>query len=111
MDSTPGDTDVGIIEGEGSIDELISNSVSNGYGQWFIIIKNDEDAFTITRDENGETQNEYVNYQKYELFKTAAGREWGIRTGFPVPPAGRKAKTIIVVNTRILSEKSCFRAS
>lgn len=81
-DLTPLDTDLSIVlEKKETLEETINNTSSSAYGDFWLVLKND-DRFRVTRT-NVEEEN-VVKSDKYELFYTGkAGLDhYGIRTGF-----------------------------
>lgn len=82
-DSTPLDTDLSmIIECNDTLEETINNTSSKNYGNFWLVLKND-DRFVTTRTNINE-ENSTLSNDKYELFYTGVTGEdhYGIRTGF-----------------------------
>lgn len=79
-DATPLDTDLSRITKKGvNLESTIDNTPSRGYGPIWFKIKN-SNRLSITRDENGETNN--YDKSKIEVFKTKKDGHYGIRSGF-----------------------------
>ena len=82
-DSTPLDTDLSmIIECKDTLEETINNTSSKNYGNFWLVLKND-DRFVTTRTNINE-ENSSLSNDKYELFYTGVTGidHYGIRTGF-----------------------------
>ncbi len=82
-DSTPLDTDLSkILEKKESIERMIMNTPSKGFGPIYFLLKNDE-RFIVTRGPGGK---EYIpnkfDRKKMEIFRTMEDNHYGIRTGF-----------------------------
>ena len=81
-DATPLDTDVSMIEIDGSLDEQLKSTAAGSYGPIWFVLKNDN-RFTITRN-NQETLDIKRDLSKLEAFYTGVlgSGHYGIRTGF-----------------------------
>ena len=82
-DWTPLDTDLSIIQNDGTLAEMIESTQASGYGSIWLVLNND-DRFVITRTESGDMQDNIRDLSKLELFYTGANGEghYGIRIGF-----------------------------
>lgn len=87
-DSTPLDTDLSIVLENGTINQCISNTVTDGYGPIYFVLKKRNNRFTITRrspKEKNQSIDTKLDLTKLEAFYTGAigsGEHYGIRTGF-----------------------------
>lgn len=82
-DSTPLDTDLSrILEKKESIEKIIEQTPSSGYGPIYFYLKNDE-RFVVTREKQDEDKNNMIfDSNKIEVFRTLEDDHYGIRTGF-----------------------------
>lgn len=92
LDSTPLDTDLSRIlskdvEGKSSseLGKIIASTISNMFGDIWLVLKNDSDSLEITKDLNGINRNSiaFEDFSKIETFQTLECDHYGIRTGFP----------------------------
>lgn len=87
-DATPLDTDLCIILESGTINQCISNTVTDIYGPIYFVLKNRDNRFKITRrspKEKIQSIDTKLDLTKLEAFYTGAignGEHYGIRTGF-----------------------------
>ncbi len=80
-DATPLDTDVSMIESDGSIKDKIDSTAARGYGPIWFVLKND-DRFITTRT-GSEAYDVKNDMSKMEVFYTGVlgSDHYGIRTG------------------------------
>lgn len=97
-DSTPLDTDFSRILSDTvtdksspdygekhNIESAINETVTSRYGPIWVVLKNKNDRFSITRTNDGELSNK-KELNKFEMFYSGAlgnGEHFGLRTGFP----------------------------
>ena len=88
-DGTPLDTDLSrVLRKQASVAETIDSTISSGYGNTFLVLKNDG-RFNITRErglkDKVSIEDDVVgirNDKKIEVFETNSEGHYGIRTGF-----------------------------
>ena len=90
-DLTPLDTDLSRILKENTIGaektelgKILSKTLANGYGDIWLVLKNDPDKIEVTREETKTEDKKILSnkFSKLEAFRTLRDGHYGIRTGF-----------------------------